>query len=98
MHRLLVFNNRQQRPPIMLYDNLYPLKTLVAVPSLSPTPPRARASATALATSSSFSRRSAQSNKKVDCSMFEDVKVSGMRVPVLPREAARAIVDTLEGW
>jgi hypothetical protein len=105
MHPLLVFNNRRQHPPIMLYNNLYPLKILAAAPSLYLTPntnllhTNTHKSSSdishSLATSSAFSRPSALSNRRADCSMSDGAKVSGARVPVLLREVAEAMVDIL---
>jgi hypothetical protein len=106
MHLLLVFNNRRQHPPILLYNNMYPLKASVAALSLYPNPtfhPRNplhtnnhKSSSDinhSLAMSRAFLRPSAPSNQKADFSMFEDAKASDARVLVPLREVAE--VDML---
>jgi hypothetical protein len=77
---LLMFNNQPQRPPIMWYSNLYPPKTLVAVPSLCLVPTTKLLHTNNHKTSSdishnpatysAFSRPSALSNWRANCSMF----------------------------
>jgi hypothetical protein len=108
MHHLLVFNNRRQCPHILLYNNMYPLKTSVATPNLYPTPTINHKNPLhtsnhknssdinhSPAMSNTFSRLSAPSNKKADFSILEGAKVSDVRVPVLLREAAEVMVDML---
>jgi hypothetical protein len=101
-----MFNNWRRRPPILLYNSMYPLKSSVAAPSLYLNPitnPRNLLHTNnhknssdinhSLVTSSASSHPSALSNQKADFSMFEDAKASGVRVLVPLKEVAE--VDTL---
>jgi hypothetical protein len=108
MHPLLVFNNRRQRLPILLYS-MYPLKISVAAPNLYPTPTTNPKNLSNInnhknssdinhnpATFSEYSHPSAQSNRKVDSLMFEGARVLDALVLVLLRGVVVATVGIPE--
>jgi hypothetical protein len=105
MHPLLVFNNRRHHLPTMLYNNLCPLKILVAAPSLDLTPNMNIFHANthnsssdishSLTTSSAFSRPYDLLNRRADYSSLGGAEFSSAEVPVLLREVREATADML---